>query len=325
MHAQDKAKEIMQAYLGPGHLVSDEESSWNRLHAEWQSIQGEKEKPFTELSEQFGRYHLSSITDEAELRALHRMFLKTAALAPQDFAGFERAIEARVEQPQGWMHTYLETYRREGKYLVSHSAEYREAHHPAYQVIATKYVPYLPLCAQIERQLAQGRVTLAMDGRCGSGKSTHAAVLRELYDCPVVSMDDFFLSPELRSQARLAQPGENIHHERFWEEVALPRMQGKAIVYRPFDCSCGQLGDEIALPDAPLLLVEGSYALHPKLAPLYDLRVFSTVTTQEQEARLLAREGESGLHAFQTRWIPLEERYFEACQVEAQCDIILSI
>ena len=56
----------------------------------------------------------------------------------------------------------------------------------------------------------QARVIAAIDGRCGAGKSTLAAQLQAQLSCRVFHMDDFFLRPEQRTAARLAQPGENV-------------------------------------------------------------------------------------------------------------------
>ena len=52
----------------------------------------------------------------------------------------------------------------------------------------------------------QAQVIAAIDGRCGAGKSTLAAQLQAQLSCRVFHMDDFFLRPEQRTAARLAQP-----------------------------------------------------------------------------------------------------------------------
>ena len=48
--------------------------------------------------------------------------------------------------------------------------------------------------AAIEK-IDKPRILVAIDGRCGSGKTTLAAALQEMLQCPVVHMDDFFLRP----------------------------------------------------------------------------------------------------------------------------------
>lgn len=68
----------------------------------------------------------------------------------------------------------------------------------------------------------QERVLVAIDGRCGAGKTTLAARLQAELPCRVFHMDDFFLQPYQRTPERLQAPGENVDHERFLQEVLLP-------------------------------------------------------------------------------------------------------
>ena len=163
-------------------------------------------------------------------------------------------------------------------------------------------------------------VLVAIEGRCASGKSTLADRLSIHYACPVIHMDEFFLRPEQRTPERYATPGENIDHERFLEEVLLPIRRGQAVSYRPYDCQTQQLADASALPVSPIYIVEGSYSCHPALRHHYDLRLFLTVEPEEQMRRITERNGPVYAEVFRDRWIPLEEAYFAACNVETCCD-----
>ena len=167
-----------------------------------------------------------------------------------------------------------------------------------------------------------GTVLVAIEGRCASGKSTLAGRLSTHYACPVIHMDEFFLRPEQRTHSRYATPGENIDHERFLQEVLLPIRRSQTVSYRPYDCRTQQLAGAITLPAAPVYIVEGSYSCHPALRHYYDLRLFLTVEPEEQLRRIIARNGPAYAEVFRDRWIPLEEAYFAACDVEACCDSV---
>ena len=182
------------------------------------------------------------------------------------------------------------------------------------------------LYQELTRLLARGGLAIvAIEGRCAAGKSSLAGRLGEQLGIPVVHMDHFFLRPEQRTKERLAKPGENVDHERFREEVLEPLAAGKAVSYRPYFCQTGTLGEPITLPPSPVVLVEGSYSCHPALWDYYDLRVFLTVDRSEQLRRIEARDGPSRLQVFREKWIPLEERYFSAFQVEERCDYRLEL
>lgn len=159
-----------------------------------------------------------------------------------------------------------------------------------------------------------GRPALvAIDGRCGSGKTWLAGRLAERWPCQVVHMDDFYLPPDRRASDWTEKPAGNMDLERLRTEVLAPARAGTLRAYRPFDCQSGAFLPEISLPDCPLLVLEGSYAHHPALA-VPGLKIFLTCSRKEQERRLRLREGER-FPAFETRWIPMEERYYRACGV----------
>ena len=182
------------------------------------------------------------------------------------------------------------------------------------------------LAAAISRLRAEKPFPLiAVDGRCASGKTTLAAQLAAETGCSVLHMDHFFLRPEQRTQERLAQPGGNVDRERFLEEALLPLRRGVPFAYRPYECGRLAFGEPGRTGGGPFSIVEGSYSCHPALWDFYDLQVFLTVSPEEQLRRIRARNGEAGAAPFQERWIPLEERYFEAFSVAERCELCLNM
>lgn len=169
----------------------------------------------------------------------------------------------------------------------------------------------------------RGRVLLALDGRCASGKTTSAQRLLEMlgerklqngsdYHAAVLHMDDFFLRPEQRTEERRRIPGENVDHERFLPEVLLPLSQGIPFSFRPYDCHTQSLREAVAVPQADIAIIEGAYSCHRDLRGYYDVRVFVDVDPELQRRRILRRNGEAGWQRFAELWIPLEEQYLAA-------------
>lgn len=148
------------------------------------------------------------------------------------------------------------------------------------------------LADEIDRRLAHVPcAVLAIDGRCGSGKTTLAALLAQTLPCRVVHMDDFYLPFAARRPDWRTTPLGNMDLGRLRREVLEPARLGEEITYRAYDCPHDALRPALLLPPRPLTVVEGSYSLAPALRPYYDLTVFLTCSQAEQAARLQAREG----------------------------------
>ena len=175
----------------------------------------------------------------------------------------------------------------------------------------------------ITRLLAEKKpVIVAIDGKCTAGKTTLAAQLAELFDCNVFHMDDFFLRPHQRTDARLAKAGGNVDYERFQEEVLLPLQAGDVFSYRPFDCKSLSLSQPVAVSPKQLTVVEGSYSMHPYFGDIYDLKILLTVDPEVQRQRILNRP--QHLHQrFFTQWIPMENRYLTEFSISDQADLVL--
>ena len=164
------------------------------------------------------------------------------------------------------------------------------------------------------------RLIVALDGMSCSGKTTWARELAEKFSGSVVHMDDFFLPRDRFTEEMQALPGGNMDRERFQREVLVPLAAGQDFAYSAFSCQ-----EQALLPDkvqvtGRLIVVEGAYALLPAWGQYWDLSLFLQVSAEEQQGRLLLRNGARGMVPFLTRWIPREESYFAACAVKNRCD-----
>ena len=178
-------------------------------------------------------------------------------------------------------------------------------------------------CDADSTEMPKRPLVIAIDGRAASGKSTLAEQLSEVLDADVIHMDDFFLPPELRSEERLAEPGGNVHYERFCEEV-LPYLNSPELFsYRTFDCSRMDYNGESIVRNTPIRIVEGSYSHHPKFGKYADLFLFLDVDTEEQLRRIRLRNGEEKAQMFAKKWIPMEERYFAAFEIKTHAGAII--
>ncbi len=153
-------------------------------------------------------------------------------------------------------------------------------------------------------------LVLALDGRCGSGKTTLANTLARQFPASItLHTDDFYLPPAQRIRGWEKTPCANMDLARLRDEALRPAYEGQAVQYRAYSCCEGAYLPARELAAQPLVILEGSYSHHPLLTGCETLRVFLTCAKEEQTRRLQAREGERYAN-FAARWVPLEEGYF---------------
>ena len=129
-------------------------------------------------------------------------------------------------------------------------------------------------------------LVLALDGRCGSGKTTLANGLSaQLPGCTLLRTDDFYLPPARRSPDWAHTPCANMDLTRLRDETLRPAYAGQPVAYRAYSCREGAFLPPAQLPAQPLVILEGSYSHHPLLRPYETLRVFVTCTKAEQTRR----------------------------------------
>lgn len=185
-----------------------------------------------------------------------------------------------------------------------------------------KYTEWLPIVSEVEKIIhSKGQVILAIDGKCGSGKTVCAQVLQEVFDGNVYHMDDYYLPIAMRNPQWRQIPAANMDLLRFQAEVLEPTVQGVNVCYRPYCCREKAYGQTIIRKPKRVTVVEGSYSMHPQLADSYDLKVYLTVDEHIQKERLMRREG-NRYPMFEECWIPLENEYHRLYQIKENADFI---
>lgn len=332
MQAQDAVKLCYQAAFGAEHLLRDQAAAYRYLEQEYETLEADSSPLYEQIHPNVCRVNLAAWKREhLPLEWLFHMFAETAANPLNngeqvfrdclDMVGRlfrEQAAKITSDQWDGFLSKYP-VYRPEA---VHHSESYRNSEHPAYRLVCSRFIRVFPVLQAIAR-MPQERKIVALDGRAASGKTTLADQLARVTGAGVVHMDDFFLPPELRTSDRLAEPGGNVHYERFLEEVLTPLKNPQAFRYRCFDCSRMEPGEDREIPEGSLRIVEGAYSCHPLFGNYMGLRVFCDVEPQEQLRRIERRNGAEMLEKFRSNWIPMEEQYFQHFQIREHADLIV--
>lgn len=330
MEPQDAVKLAFQSAFGCGHLLPAQDVCARMIENEIAAVPEADVPVCTPIGSGLCRLNLASAPVRAlgaeMIARMMRVSDETVRARTDNAERFEMALRLTAELAQQGeatfsaqrFQTYLHGYRAQGCPVVSHTPVYREAYHPAYRVVLSDLALLMPV-------LLEEPKLIAVDGPCGSGKSTLAGLLGQMYDTTPIPMDDFFLPFDMRTPERLAQPGGNVHYERFAQEVLDRFERGKPVRWNRFNCADGTLNPR-EIPAADVVVIEGSYSHHPyfreTLAKLNALLVFVSVDADEQLRRIEKRDPEL-LSMFPTRWIPLEKNYFEAYDIQGTADVVL--
>lgn len=330
MQPQDVVKLCYQAAFGAEHLLENKEAAFQWLRKEFDEIKVTEtsEKLYEQIHDKVCRINLREWKHRnMPLIWLFRMFVDSASFTDahgeENFAKYLAEVKVLIQK--GEFPFTAEEWEKTGKQgPVHHSEAYRQQEMPAYRIVCSRYIRLLPILEKLA-ELSQEEVhTIAIDGRCASGKTTMAGMLAKVLKAGVIHMDDFFLPMELRTAERFATPGGNVHYERVRDEV-LPKLKAtETFSYQRFDCSRMALGDMITVEGSNYYMVEGAYSCHSVLGSYMSLKVFSDVGEKEQLERIKRRDGEEQLKNFVERWIPLEEAYFQSLgRLEDTFDLII--
>jgi uridine kinase len=168
----------------------------------------------------------------------------------------------------------------------------------------------------------QGLRLIAIDGLPVAGKSTLAGLLAESTGGAVVQLDEF-VKPEAawRWRDRPSFPFDYIRYDEFLGAVIRLAADGSCR-YRPYDWATGGLGNvERVVCAEALVMVEGVSALHPDLAPLYDLRIWVESDAATALEAVRARGMGSWAREWERMFLPSVELYLRT-DPTARADVL---
>lgn len=343
MQPQDFGKLAYQSEFGPKHLGIVYEQALSYVLKEWESediLYDAWEAEY--IGNGYYRLHFWKDAMQYEKELFTKLFVLSAQKAGGSLDGLKGHLnhvvecfvsdrvssalngDLKEEEIQFFdFKSWLKEYEDAGYPVVSHSDIFRESYHPHYRLIQKCYIDWLPVLLKTAK-LLQGdkNIIISIDGNSGSGKTTCAAVLQEVFGGNVFHMDDYYLPIKERSENWREAPAGNMDLKRFREEILEPLKKGGNVNYKPFLCQKQAYGDTAVVEPTKLTIVEGSYSQHPELSSYYDLKVFLSCDEETQKRRLMEREGDY-YPVFESTWIPMEKLYHEACRVKEKADFML--
>lgn len=158
---------------------------------------------------------------------------------------------------------------------------------------------------------------IAIEGLCGSGKSVLAQKIYQRFGGIVIHMDDFCLPINQRRD----EIAGHIDFQRFQDEILTPLSEGKDLNYHIFDCQ-HQTYHLCHQAYSPLVIIEGSYCMHPCLQVDYDVRCFVETDEEIRMQRLKEREKDY-FETFVAVWQKKEMDYHQAYFISQHCNVLI--
>lgn len=174
----------------------------------------------------------------------------------------------------------------------------------------------------VENFIDRKKFVIAIDGNCGSGKTTMAKELAERLGANVVPIDYFYLPFKDRDPDWLNIIAGNMDFERLIKDVITPYMNKEN--YSLYRFNHRDDATEFVSNETynPRLIIEGSYSFYPSLIHYYDYKIFLSVNSEVQRKRLIEREKEN-FARFENIWIKKENTYFNELKIKEKADLII--
>jgi len=160
-----------------------------------------------------------------------------------------------------------------------------------------------------------GTRLVAVDGPSGAGKSVFAGRLAAAFPSPppVVHTDDFLDGWDDQFS----------FWDRLEELVLAPLRAGRPGRHRHYDWERGRfVGPWVAVPPAPVVILEGVTAARAAARPILTFAIFVTAPPRLRLDRALRRDGEQS-RAYLLRWRRRENRHFAAERTAAYVDLVV--
>lgn len=307
LQKSDIYKLIYQGEFGPGHSITNKHQALARLLNEVARLENNRcDDLYEEISDNYVRVNLLPYKKyQLDLYYLFDAFINSIT------SGNENSFKKKLKQAN------LD-YHNIGP--IHHSEVYQNNYHPHYRVINKKYLTdemKLVQCLNFINNL-NGRKIIALEGKCGSGKTTIAKAIAKHLPITIIEIDDFFLPQARKTKTRLNEIGGNIDYEAV-HKVLTKIAERTLNSYQKYNCTTSAY-EEKPFIDSDIIILEGVYSYHPYFRHLIDYLIFLDIDNFTQNERLKSRTNYS---RFIEEWIPLENTYFESENIKYLANIIV--
>lgn len=312
MTTKDIVKLIYQSYFGPGHFIPSLEFVKKYYEEEINSMENiENENLYEHIGNDFVRVNINIYNKLFNDNKLIEYFYKSSL---KDYNKQSIINKFKNELININNDGFLNTYNYESTH---HSDVYNKLYKPHYRVINTSFITLEMRVKQLQNYIdsLNDFTILALEGKCGSGKTTICNLLQNV---TIIDVDDFFLKAELKTKERLNEIGGNIDYE-LYEQCLKMIKPTSTITYKTFDCHTQKYFNKTVTIKNKVLLV-GVYSYHQKVRSYINKLCYLIVNDNVQLELLKNR---NNYDRFVKEWIPLENIYYQSYDFIGNADLII--
>jgi len=172
-----------------------------------------------------------------------------------------------------------------------------------------------------ENKRPNGYTLIAIEGFGGSGKSTIAEKLKlGLGSAYVVCIDDFIVKSKL---AESSWDSGVFDRERLKQQVLIPAIAGKDVVYQKLIWETDILSGPIMIPKVSYLIIEGISSYHSDIAKYYDYKIWVDISIETAANRGRARDDSIENALFWDLWVQNDLDYKKKYHPEQRADFVI--
>ena len=189
LQAEDVFKYIFQSAFGCEHLVSSYDVALAYMQREYAMLSRKEEPRIDPLDGEYSRVYLSHLNNGLTPETFATLFCLSAKVEEDGKDALMQKVQVANELVENGIlpldrdefEQKLAAWKKLGYPAVHHSNVFRETYHPAYRVLANRYVRLLPIFMQIDEQFAQGGANIIVEIQNENEAVMLKSVLQEVY------------------------------------------------------------------------------------------------------------------------------------------------
>ncbi|MFV0503210.1 MAG: hypothetical protein ACK5LT_04495 [Lachnospirales bacterium] len=301
----DIVKLIYQNSFGFGHFL-DEKNGFKRLIKDIESSTEISDVEPEKIGNEISRVHLANYKNgKKSIKNLWILLYESSFIemdnAKENFMENIKDVSLYFNRPK--LLDLGARIKEDDFKPISHSPRYKKLYNPSYRIINNGFKRYEEILNYVEKN--QDNFIIAIDGSSCSGKTTLSNIMEKYFDVSVVSIDDFFLPPEVKNSER--EYNINFHLERYIEEV-IPFLGKEPFEYGVYNCKEKKITHNKII-EKKKIIVEGVYSCYPLISEYYNKSYFFEIDFDTQMKRWNKRSPNIPKELI-NEWVEKEKKYY---------------